>query len=70
MIDLARSSGLSPEEIKEQEFKLKELEERRAASRPLGKRSAEAHKRKEQPAQASGVGEAASRGPGDEDHQV
>ena len=48
MIDLARSAGLSPEEIKEQEFKLKELEERRAASRPLGKRFAEAHKRKEQ----------------------
>ena len=48
MIDLARAAGLSPEEIKEQEVKLKELEERRAASRPLGKRFAEAHKRKEQ----------------------
>ena len=48
MIDLARCAGLSPAEIKEQELKLKELEERRAASRPLGKRFAEAHKRKEQ----------------------
>ena len=48
MIDLARGAGLSPKEIKEQELKLKELEERRAASRTLGKRFAEAHKRKEQ----------------------